>query len=67
MAKSLKNSKTSIIHNEMTLEILNKFKDNIFAIEFVDDDTAAILLNTILFWKEKADMYDDLCNFITIY
>lgn len=51
----------------MTLEILNKFKDNIFAIEFVDDDTAAILLNTILFWKEKADMYDDLCNFITIY
>ena len=58
----LKNSKTSIIHDEMTLETLNKFKENIFATEFVDDDTATILLDTILFWKEKADMYDDLCD-----
>lgn len=58
----LKNSKTSVIHNEMALEILNKFKESTFATEFVDDDTATILLDTILFWKEKADMYDDLCD-----
>ena len=58
----LKNSKTSIIHNDMAVGILNKFKENVFATEFVDDDTATILLETILFWKKKADMYDDLCD-----
>ena len=51
-----------MIDNEKTLELLNKFGDNIFAIEFVSDEDAAILLKTILDWKEKADMYDDLCD-----
>lgn len=42
--------------------MLNKYGENLFAIEFVDDDTATILKDTILSWKEKADMYDDLCD-----
>lgn len=58
----LKNAKTVVIHNELTLEMLNKYGENLFAVEFVDDDTAIILKDTILSWKEKADMYDDLCD-----
>lgn len=42
--------------------LLNKFKDNLFAIEFVNDKEAEMLYHTFLSWKEKSDMYNDLCD-----
>lgn len=42
--------------------LLNRFKENLFAVEFVDYEEANILYYTFLKWKEKADMYDDLCH-----
>ena len=36
----------------MTYELLNKFKESLFAIELVNDEEAVILYDTILFWRE---------------
>lgn len=36
--------------------LIDKYKDNLFASEFV----SKMLYNTILNWKEKSEMYDDL-------
>lgn len=45
-----------------SIELFNQYKDNLFACEFVNDAEAEMLYQTILNWKEKADMYDDLCD-----
>ena len=40
--------------------LIDKYKDNLFASEFVSDEEAEMLYHTILNWKEKSEMYDDL-------
>ena len=47
---------------EKAYYLLDKFKDNLFAVEFVDDEEAEMLYHTFLNWKDKADMYDGLCE-----
>ena len=42
--------------------LIDKYKDNLFATEFVSDEEAEMLYHTILNWKEKSEMYDDLCD-----
>ncbi len=42
--------------------LLNKFKENLFAPEFVSDEEAIMLYHTILNWKDKSEMYDGLCD-----
>ena len=41
-------------------ELLNKFKENLFATEFVSDEEASMLYHTILFWREHSEAYFDL-------
>lgn len=41
--------------------LLDKFKENLFAVEFISDEEAEMLYHTILNWKDKSEMYDDLC------
>ena len=48
------------INNEWSVDTLNKFKDNIFAVEFINDFESELLYNTIMYWKEKADTYDEI-------
>lgn len=38
-------------------ELLNKFKENLFAIEFVSDEDAEMLYHTILFWRKHTKLY----------
>ena len=40
--------------------LINKYKDNLFASEFVSDEEAEMLYHTILNWKARSEMYDDL-------
>ena len=42
-------------NEKVTLELLDKYKENIFATEFVSDEEATILYNTILYWKNSAN------------
>ena len=42
--------------------LIEKFKENLFATEFVSDEEAEMLYHTIIYWKDKADMYDDSYN-----
>lgn len=42
--------------------LVEKFKENLFASEFISDEEAEMLYHTIVNWKDKADMYDDLCD-----
>ena len=42
--------------------LIDKYKDNLFASEFVSDEEAEMLYHTILNWKEKSEMYDDSCD-----
>lgn len=51
-----------MIDNDKAYFLLREYKNNLFAIEFVDDEDAEMLYRTILDWKEKSDMYDDLCD-----
>lgn len=41
-------------------ELLNEFKDNLFATEFVSDEEAEMLYHTILFWREHSEAYFNL-------
>lgn len=50
------------INTKRAYELLDKFKDNLFASEFVSDEEAEMLLNTILFWKTHSEAYFDLLN-----
>lgn len=47
---------------EKAYYLLNKFKENLFACEFVSDEEAEMLYHTFLNWKDKTDMYDGLCK-----
>ena len=47
---------------DMAFTLIDKYKDNLFASEFVSDEEAEMLYHTILNWKEKSEMYDDLCD-----
>ena len=42
--------------------LIDEYKDSLFATEFVSDEEAEMLYHTILNWKEKSEMYDDLCD-----
>lgn len=44
---------------QRALDLLNNFRDNIFAKEFISDEEATLLLRTIFEWKEKAHKYDN--------
>ena len=50
------------INTKRAYELLYKFKDNLFAVEFVSDEEAEMLLNTILFWKTHSEAYFDLLD-----
>lgn len=41
-------------------QIIDKYKENIFSLEFVSDEEAEMLYHTILNWKDKSDLYDNL-------
>ena len=43
-------------------QMIDKFKECLFAVEFVSDEEAEMLYNTIVNWKDKSDLYDDLCK-----
>lgn len=47
---------------ERAESLLNKFKTNLFACEFISDEEAEMLYHTILNWKDKSEMYDGLCK-----
>lgn len=42
--------------------LIEKYKENLFASEFISDKEAEMLYHTILNWKDKSEMYDDLCK-----
>ena len=46
-------------NKQRALDLLNNFRKNIFATEFISDEEATLLLRTIFEWKEKAHKYDD--------
>lgn len=50
------------INTKRAYELLDKFKDNLFTVEFVSDEEAEMLLNTILFWKTHSEAYFDLLD-----
>lgn len=58
----LKANNLIAINNKWSADMLAKFKDNIFATEFVNDDESELLYNTIMYWKEKADTYDEIVS-----
>lgn len=48
---------TKKINTKRAYELLNEFKDNLFAVEFVSDEEAEMLYHTILFWRSKCEAY----------
>lgn len=40
------------------LKLLEKYKENIFATEFVSDEEAEMLYAIIMRWKDNSDMYE---------
>ena len=48
---------------DKAFSLSDNYKDNLFASEFVSDEEAEMLYHTILNWKEKSEMYDDLKHF----
>jgi hypothetical protein len=44
--------------DKKTLELLNRFKTNLFAVEYVTDEEAEMLYHTFLNWKEQIDMHE---------
>lgn len=53
----------NIIDYDKAFALIDEYKDNLFAIELVSDEEAEMLYHTILNWKEKSEMYDDLCGY----
>lgn len=47
-------------NTKQSYELLEKFKHNLFATEFVSDEEAEMLFNTIMFWKQHSDAYFNL-------
>lgn len=47
---------------EKAERLLEKYKDNLFSSVFISDEEAEMLYYTILNWKEKSEIYDDLCE-----
>lgn len=41
-----------------SLKLLEKYKKNIFAIEFISDEEAEMLYEIIMRWKDNSDMYE---------
>lgn len=52
----------NIIDYDKAFTLIDEYKDNLFATEFVPDEEAAMFYYTILNWKEKSEMYDNLYN-----
>ena len=50
-------------NSQTAYELLDKFKENLFAVEFVSDEEAKLLYNTILFWREHCERYFDLLEY----
>lgn len=46
--------------NDKAFCLLDKYKDNLFTAELISDEEAEMLYYTILDWKYKADVYDNL-------
>lgn len=44
-------------NDEKAYYLLNKFKENLFACEFVDDEEAEMLYHTFISWKEQVDNF----------
>ena len=42
--------------------LIEKYKENLFSSVFVSDEEAEMLYHTILNWRDKSEMYDDLCK-----
>lgn len=40
-----------------SLKLLEKYKENIFATEFISDEEAEMLYEIIMRWKDNSDMY----------
>ena len=53
----------NIIDYDKAFALIDEYKDNLFTIELVSDEEAEMLYHTILNWKEKSEMYDDLCGY----
>lgn len=47
-------------NTQIAYELLDKFKENLFAVEFVSDEEAKLLYDTILFWREHSEKYFNL-------
>ena len=47
---------------EKAFTLIYKYKENRVANEFVSDEEEEMIYHTILNWKEKSEMYDDLCD-----
>lgn len=41
-----------------SLKLLEKYKENIFATEFISDEEADMLYAIIMRWKDNSDMYE---------
>lgn len=41
-----------------SLKLLEKYKENIFATEFISDEEAEMLYEIIMRWKDNSDMYE---------
>ena len=51
----------SKVNDEEAYFLLNKYKSNLFACEFVSDKEAEMLYYTILWWRDMCDTYYDEC------
>lgn len=47
---------------EESERLIKKYKENLFSTVFISDEEAEMLYHTILNWREKSKMYDDLCK-----
>lgn len=52
------NRNAKMMDCDEAVALLDKFKINLFASEFISDEEAEMLYHTILNWKERADWYD---------
>lgn len=49
-------------NHEESERLIEKYKENLFSSAFISDEEAEMLYHTILNWRDKSEMYDDLCE-----
>lgn len=52
----------SKVNYNKAYQIIDKLKEDLFDHGFVSDEEAEMLYHTIINWKDKSDLYDDLCE-----